>query len=101
MLRVSCDGCGKELRPGHDHFVVKIEVYAAQDPAQLTEEDLDDDHLEAVADLIRQVEESDDPESVEPATRHLRYDLCPACRTRYLRDPLSKEASQKLHFSEN
>src|SRR5436853_475163 len=101
MLRVSCDCCGKELRPGHDHFVVKIEVFAAHDPSVLTEEDLDEDHLEQVADLLRQMEEGEEPEAVEPATKLLRYDLCPVCRKRYLRDPLGREASQTLHFSEN
>jgi hypothetical protein len=101
MLRVTCDGCGKELHPGHDHYVVKIEVFAAHDPTELTEEDLEEDHLEAVAEMIRHAEESDEPDALEPATRHLRYDLCPKCRTRYLRDPLSKVTGQKLHFSEN
>ncbi len=48
------------------------------------------------------MEESDDPGDVElrPA-RHFRYDLCPECRRRYLRDPLSKDSSQKFDFSEN
>src|SRR5689334_18974040 len=45
MLHVTCDFCGKELRPGDDpHYVVKIEAYAAHDPAEITEADLDDDH---------------------------------------------------------
>lgn len=101
MLRVNCDGCGKELKPGHDHFILKIEVFAAHDPSRLTEEDLDEDHLEQVADMIREMEESDEPEAIEPLTQNMRYDLCPTCRKRYLRDPLGREASQKLHFSEN
>ena len=34
MLHVTCDLCGKELRPGDDHrYVVKIDVFAAHDPA--------------------------------------------------------------------
>jgi hypothetical protein len=101
MLHITCDVCGKELRPGEDHYVVKIEVCAAQDPAQLTEADLEEDHMEAVSELLRQMEESEDPGDVEPSSRHLRFDLCPCCRKRYLRDPLSKEAAQKFDFSEN
>ena len=35
MLHVTCDLCGKELRPGEDHrYVVKLEVFAAPDPAE-------------------------------------------------------------------
>jgi hypothetical protein len=101
MLHVTCDGCGKELRQGDKRFVVKIEVFAAHDPAELTEEDLDADHMEAVGELIRQMEESDEPAELEPASHHLRYDLCPSCRARYLKDPLSREANTKLQFSEN
>ncbi len=103
MLHVTCDLCGKELRPGEDeHFVVKIEVYAALDPAEITDADLDDDHMEAVSHLLREMEESTvEPEDVEPPHRHFRYDLCPCCRKRFLKDPLGKEAAQKFDFSEN
>src|SRR5262245_3518044 len=79
MLHVTCDGCGKELRQGEKRFVVKIEVFAAHDPSALTEEDLDDDHMEAVGEMIRQMEESEEEAPVEPACHHLRYDLCPGC----------------------
>jgi hypothetical protein len=101
MLHITCDLCGKELRAGEDHYVVKIEVYAAADPATLTEADLDDDHMEAISDLLREMEDTDVVEPIEPPSQHLRYDLCPGCRKRYLRDPLSKDAAQKFDFSEN
>ncbi len=101
MLHVTCDHCGKQLRAGEDHYVVKIEVFAAHDPAEITEEDLEEDHMEAVSQLLREMEESEDGDALEPASRHFRYDLCPECRQRYLRDPLSKDSSQKFDFSEN
>jgi hypothetical protein len=101
MLHITCDVCGKELRPGADHYVVKIEVFATLDPTQLTEADLEEDHMEAVGQLLRQQEEADDPGELEPPSRNLRFDLCPECRKRYLRDPLGKEAAQKFDFSEN
>jgi len=101
MLRVTCDGCGKELRPGEDHHVVKIEVFAMHDPAELTEADLDEDHMEAVGELLQQLEDSDMSVDLEPACRNLRYDLCGECRKRYLKDPLGREASTKFQFSKN
>jgi hypothetical protein len=101
MLHITCDLCGKELRAGEDHYVVKIEVFAGHDPARLTEADLEEDHMEAVSELLREMEESGETEDPEPTSRHLRYDLCPECHKRYLRDPLSKEAAQKFEFSEN
>ena len=110
MLHVTCDLCGREMRPGEDHYVVKIEV-AARNGGQLTEADLDADHLEAVGELLREMEDDADAGAEpEPTTRRLRYDLCPECRTHYLRDPLRKEAAagpareeaaQKFGFSDN
>jgi hypothetical protein len=100
MLHISCDHCGKTLETGDTHFVVRIEVFAAQEPAPLTEDDLDADHMEAVGQLLEQMEE-DGEEVFTPETRQFRYDLCPDCRTRYLRDPLGKESGQKLGFSAN
>jgi CRISPR/Cas system-associated exonuclease Cas4 (RecB family) len=109
MLHITCDLCGKELRSGEDHYVVKIEVFATHDPAKLTEADLDEDHMEAVSELLREVEEGEEGEELEPVSRRMRYDLCPDCRQRYLCDPLrkdaappaGKEAAQKFDFSEN
>lgn len=102
MMHITCDGCGKELRPEAEHyFVVKVEVFAAGAPAELTEADLDEDHMEAFGEMLREMEESSASDPVPPACQQLRYDLCAACRQRYLRDPLGKEAAQKFDFSEN
>jgi hypothetical protein len=98
MLHFTCDHCGKELRQGEDHYVVKIEVFAAHDPAEITEDDLEEDHMEAVSQLLQELE--DEALQVEPEKKHFRYDLCDGCRKKYTRDPLGKEA-QKFDFSEN
>ena len=58
MMRVTCDLCGKDLRSGEDlHFVVKLEVYASHDPSELTEADLDQDHIEAISELLQEIDE--------------------------------------------
>ena len=101
MLHVTCDQCGKELRPGDDRYVVKLEVFASHDPAELTEADLDEDHMEAVSQMLCAMEDLGETEDVEPTTHHFRFDLCPECRKRFVRDPLSKEGAQKFDFSEN
>jgi hypothetical protein len=100
MVHFTCDLCGKELH-GDDHrYVVKIEAYAAHDPAEITEADLDEDHMEAVSQLLQEMEDSvDDIELVE-TQKKFRYDLCPECHKKFLADPLGREA-QKFDFSEN
>ena len=57
--------------------------------------------MEAVGELLRQMEETDEPIELEPPSRHLRYDLCGECRKRYVRDPLGLEPSPKFLFSKN
>jgi hypothetical protein len=101
MTHITCDHCGKQLRSGQDHFIVKIEVFAAHDPAEITEADLEEDHMEAVSQLLREMEDADEADALEPTSQHLRYDLCPDCRRRFLRDPLSKDSIHKFDFSEN
>jgi hypothetical protein len=101
MVHITCDLCGKQLGAGHAHHVVKIEVFSAHDPAEITEADLDADHMEEVSQLLEELGDTEDPDELDPVSQQFRYDLCPDCRKRFLRDPLSKEASQKLHFSEN
>jgi hypothetical protein len=98
MLHFSCDLCGKDLLAVADNrYVVKMEVYAAHDPAELIEEDLDADHLEEISQIL--ADENGDCEPA-PAYKKLRYDLCSACHKRFLADPLGREA-QKFDFSEN
>jgi hypothetical protein len=102
MQRFTCDLCGMEIRTSDaPRYVVRIEVYAAHDPAQLTEEDLDEDHLEAVGQQIRDIEEGLETPDLDDPHKNFRFDLCPACRKKYVRDPLAKDISQKFDFSEN
>jgi hypothetical protein len=102
MMHFSCDLCGKELLPGEDErYVVKIDAFAAQDPAELTEADLDDDHLEAVGELLQDLDSEADTMELPAPTQHFRYDLCAECHERFLRDPLGKEQQVKLFFSKN
>lgn len=100
MVHYTCDACGKDLLPGDDdRYVVKIEAFPAQDPAQLTEADLDDDHMEAISELLNDLE-GEEATLPEPS-QHFRYDLCPECHQRFVRDPLGKEHQHKLFFSKN
>lgn len=103
MLHITCDLCGKELLPGDDpRYVVKLEVFAARDPLEITEADLEEDHMEAVSQLLRDEEEGlVNSEDVAPPYKCFRYDLCGECHKRFVRDPLGKEAIQKFDFSEN
>jgi len=102
MLHVTCDICGKVLQPGEDQrYVVKIEAYAVHDPLEITEEDLDLDHMEAVSQLLQESEENECNAELTEPYKNFRYDLCPECHKKFLRDPLAKDKEQKFDFSKN
>jgi hypothetical protein len=102
MMHFSCDVCGKDIRAGEDQrYVIKIEAFAAEDPAELTEADLEDDHLAEVSELLQELEDADEEMELPAASKQFRYDLCCDCHKRFVRDPLSKEHQHKLYFSKN
>ena len=54
------------MRAGEDRYVVKIEVLApAHDPAEITEADLEEDHMEAVSELLQEMEDAGEADGVE------------------------------------
>ncbi len=99
MLHFTCDLCGQQLND--DRYVAKIEVFAAFDPSELSEQDLDADHLQEIASLIEDMELKGDSELAEPETKQFRFDLCPECRKKFVNDPLGRETMRRLNFSEN
>lgn len=102
MVHFTCDLCGKDLTSsGEPRYVVKIAAYAGFDPNEITEEDLDEDHMEAVSKLLQR-DESLSSTAVEAETyKGFRFDLCPCCHGRFIKDPLSRDIFRMLNFSEN
>lgn len=102
MVHFTCDLCGKDLTAsGEPRFVVKIEAYAGFDPSEITEEDLDDDHMEAVSKLLERDPHHPMPDFDENAYKGFRFDLCPCCHQRFIKDPLSRDLLRSLDFSKN
>ncbi len=102
MVHFTCDLCGKELTSSGDpRYVVKIEAYAGFDPTEITEEDLDDDHMEAVSQILQRDEAMSAEELAAAEHKGFRFDLCPACHAKFLKDPLGKEFLRSFDFSKN
>ncbi|MCI0642577.1 MAG: hypothetical protein L0Y72_30840 [Gemmataceae bacterium] len=100
MMHFTCDHCGKELTPGEDQrFVVRIEACAAEDSQDLTEADLEEGHLQAVSEMLQEME--DEGLQFDEPAKTFRYDLCGECHKRFIHDPLGKEHLSKLYFSKN
>lgn len=98
MLHFSCDLCGQQLKD--DRYVARIEVYPAFDPDEITEADLEADQMQQVAEMIAHMEATGENLIEDCEARKLRFDLCPNCRKRYLKDPLGRNKTP-MRFSEN
>lgn len=102
MVHFTCDLCGKDLSAtGDPRFVVKIEAYAGFDPTEITGDDLDDDHMEAVSQILRHDEGLSAEELDAQARKGFRFDLCPCCHERFVKDPLGRETARLFDFSKN
>lgn len=99
MLHFSCDLCGKHLN--ERRFVVKVEIYPAFDPEAIDEEDLDSDHLQEIAEILDEMDETGNRELEDCESKSMRFDLCPNCHRRYVQDPLGHDQLRRLNFSEN
>jgi hypothetical protein len=85
----TCDGCGEALLADSDvRYIVKIEVYAAYDPLEVSREEAAADHREEMARLIETMRGMDPGELEDQVHKSFRFDLCPRCQKVYLRDPL-------------
>ena len=100
MLHFSCDLCGRRLDEGR-RYVAKVEVYPAFDPDEIEEADLDADNLQELAQTIEAIEAGVSHPAQDTGTQEFRFDLCPHCHKRYLKDPLGRDALRRLNFSEN
>jgi hypothetical protein len=102
MVHFTCDLCGKDLTASGDpRYVVKIEAYPGFDPNEITDGDLDDDPMEAVSEILQRDEALSSDEIDTSLHRGFRFDLCPACHNKFVKDPLGKESLRTFDFSEN
>jgi len=101
MIRYSCDLCQRELDSQDDlRYVVKVEVYAAFDPAAGCDDE-DRDHLEEIQDILERMDDVSGSEIGDEVYQQLRFDLCPECRKKFMRNPLGREVAKAFGFSAN
>jgi len=97
MIHYTCDCCKRELAADELRYVVRMEVFAALDPAAEEELEDDRDHLQEIQDVLART----DVDDADTLYEQRRYDLCPTCRKRFMQHPLGREFSKQLDFSAN
>jgi hypothetical protein len=109
MLHYSCDVCKRPIDTQTDvRHVVKIEVFTAvEDDGETCQNCCDGvrsddaDHLEEMQELLEQLDEHDCAGLIDEGTVSMRFDLCDACRQRFLRNPLGAKTAKHFNFSQN
>ena len=99
MLHFTCDLCGQPL--DDRRYVARLEVFPAFDPEEIEEDDLNADHLQAVSEMIEEMETTGSHHDDDCGSKEFRFDLCPACHRRFVLDPLGRDRMRRLNFSEN
>jgi hypothetical protein len=102
MMHFSCDYCGKDMtQNGKQRYVLKMEAFAANDPCELNDDDLDTDHVEEMARLLNDLEEAEEEPELLPTCKKMKFDLCSACFSRFVQNPLGRDTATKFDFSNN
>lgn len=95
MIRYRCDGCQLDLkRDGSNHFIVRIEAFAAAGKLEFTPEDLERDHAAEMETIIRDLACTSPDEIEDQVYRSFRFDLCPKCHRAFLKNPLPGAPNQ-------
>ena len=102
MIHYCCDICQRAIDSENDlRYVVRMEVYAALDSSADNEDAGDRDHLEEIQDILQRVEDDESDRVGSDVYQQLRFDLCPECRVRFLKNPLAREVAKQFDFSPN
>ena len=93
MHGLICDRCSANLLVDSDvRYLVKIEVYAAYDPLELSAGDMARDVQGEMAALLESMKTMDPKELEDQVYRQFTFDLCPQCQKAFLSDPLGRGA---------
>lgn len=99
MIQYSCDQCGRVI--GVQRYSVNIEVRLHQSDEMLTEADLDQDHLQSIAEEISLMDSTSEFQLPEPTVKTVKLDLCATCTRRFEKDPLGRETRKRFNISPN
>ena len=102
MIHFTCDRCKQVLDPVEDlRYVVRLEVQAMMDPGDSEDLDDDRDHLLEVHEIIERTEAAESDMVGEDIYQRSRFDLCPDCYRKFIKNPVGGESTPQFDFSQN
>ncbi|MDQ7781200.1 MAG: hypothetical protein RDV41_16015 [Planctomycetota bacterium] len=94
MDHLTCDICGNGLLlDAPVRYEVKIEVKAAYDPMELSEDDLRRDFKAEIAALLKKLANRSATEMNDEVYKLIEFDLCMTCQKKYIKNPLPQDNS--------
>lgn len=102
MIHYSCDRCQRLIETEDEiRYVVRLEIEARMGENIFAEQDDDADHLMELHEILeRQDDESESLADDEVYSRK-RFDLCSDCYKAFLRNPMGREITKTVDFSQN
>jgi hypothetical protein len=92
MSDLACDRCGRSLLAFEDvRYKLEIKVYAAYDPLEISEKELEErDHDAEIKRLIELMEKRDQDELEAEVYKEFAFDLCLRCQKEFVKEPLPR-----------
>lgn len=101
MIHFTCDRCKREIDPDLElRYVVRLEAQAMMEPYEVDVQD-DRDHLVEIQEILERLDDESDENVGEDIYQRRRFDMCPTCYRKYIKNPLGREAMPQLNFSKN
>ena len=94
MVTHICDRCGRPIEKGQLRYTVRIEVFAAADPLEITLDDLLRDTRREMDEALEECEKLTEEELMRDVYVQFQFDLCPSCQKSYVTDPMSVAISR-------
>ena len=102
MIHYSCDRCKRIIDPSEDlRYVVTMEVQAAMDPIDDGEAEDDRDHLLEIQEILERLDDAESDMIGDDIYQKRRFDLCPECYRKFIKNPIAGESPAHLGFSQN
>jgi hypothetical protein len=102
MIHYSCDRCRRPIE-GHEaiRYVVKMEIEVTLNVDEYECNSMDDDPLVEMDEFLDQLNDELDVDDEAPLFDRRRYDLCPDCYRKFIKNPLAREKTVPFGFSQN
>ncbi len=101
MIHYSCDRCRRSIESDELRYVVRLEIDASIGDGMCMDEWEDRDHLTEVGQILDDAESLHDDLIGPDIHERRKFDLCPECYRKYVRNPLGCEVASPVEFSDN